>query len=86
MVLSTISNKILSNPNLTAEEFRITALLNFPLFNIPIYIAIISITGYFLLIGIKTSSIIHDNIFSNLIFLNFIAYPIILIFIIINSI
>lgn len=66
MVLSTISNKVLSNPDLTAEEFRITALINFPLFNIPIYIAIISITGYFLLIGIKTSSLIHDNIFSNL--------------------
>ncbi|CAD8094456.1 unnamed protein product [Paramecium primaurelia] len=66
MILSTFSSKILSNPELEPDEFRIIALKTFPLFNIPIYIAIISITGYFLLIGIKTSSIIHKNIFISL--------------------
>ncbi|CAD8123428.1 unnamed protein product [Paramecium sonneborni] len=66
MILSTLSSKILSNPQLEADEFRMVALKNFPIFNIPIYIAIISITGYFLLIGIKTSSIIHKNIFASL--------------------
>lgn len=64
--MSTISNSKLSNPNLNPEEFRNTALIIFPIYNIPIYIAIISITGYFLLIGIKTSSYIHNNVFATL--------------------
>ncbi|CAK61787.1 unnamed protein product (macronuclear) [Paramecium tetraurelia] len=66
MVLSTLSSKTLSNPQLDPDEFREVALKSFPLFNIPIYIAIISITGYFLLIGIKTSSVVHKNIFASL--------------------
>lgn len=66
MILSTFSSKILSDPELEPDEFRLIALKIFPLFNIPIYIAIISITGYFLLIGIKTSSVIHKNIFTSL--------------------
>lgn len=47
-------------------KFRDLALVYFPLIYLPIFLAYVYNAAYFLLMGIKTSRIIHNQVFNNL--------------------